>query len=32
MSKKHYPFLKEYIFSLSKIKEMEAYNLQLKVS
>ena len=24
MSKKYYPFLKEYIFSLSKKKEMEA--------
>ena len=32
MSKKHYPFLTEYIFLLSKTKEMEAYNMQLKVS
>ena len=32
MSKKHYPFLAEYIFSISKMKEMEAYNMQLKVS
>ena len=32
MSKKYYPFLTEYIFSLSKTKEAEAYNMQLKVS
>ena len=32
MSKKDYPFLIEYIFPLSKTKEMEAYNMQLKVS
>ena len=32
MSKKHYPFLAEYIFSLSETKEMESYNMKLKVS
>ena len=32
MSKKYYPILTEYIFSLSKTKEAEAYNMQLKVS
>ena len=32
MPKKYYPFLTEYIFSLSKTKEMVAYNMQLKVS
>ena len=32
MSKKHYPFLAEYIFPLSETKEMESYNMKLKVS
>ena len=32
MSKKHYPFLAEYIFSLSETKEMESYNMKLKLS
>ena len=32
MSNKYYPFLTEYIFSLSKTKEMEAYSMQLKAS
>ena len=32
MPKKHYPILTQYIFSLSKTKEIEAYNMQMEVS